>query len=64
MSGYCLIAELERVTQKEKPKEKIVADEKIIFSLLKIPTILDDEDFEIKQEIRNQKDDEINEETG
>ena len=62
MSGNRLIGELERVTEKEKPKEEIVPDENIIFSLQKIPAILDNEDFEIKQEIKKQKDDEINEE--
>ena len=62
MSGDYLIRELERVTEKEKPKEETVPDENIIFSLPKIPTILDNEDFEIKQEIKKQKDDEINEE--
>ena len=62
MSGNRLTGELERVTEKEKPKEEIVPDENIIFSLPKIPTILDNEDFEIKQEIKKQKDDEINEE--
>ena len=61
MSGGCLIGELERVTEKEKLKEEIVPDENIISSLPKIPTVLDNEDFEIKQELRKQKD-EINEE--
>ena len=51
----------DRVTEKEKLKEEIVPDENIISSLPKIPTILDNEDFEIKQELRKQKD-EINEE--
>ena len=50
MSGDCLIGELERVIEKEKPKEEIVPDENIIFTLPKAPTILDDEDFETKQE--------------
>ena len=62
MSGNRLTGELERVTEKEKPKEEIVPDENIIFSLQKIPAILDNEDFEIKQETKKQKDDEINEE--
>ena len=61
MSGDCLIGELERVIEKKKSKEEIVPDENIISSLPKIPTILDNEDFEIKLEIRKQKD-EINEE--
>ena len=61
MSGDCLKGELGRVIEKEKPKKEIVPDENITFSLPKIPTILDNEDFEIKEEIKNQKDDEINE---
>ena len=52
MTSDCLTRELERVIEKEKPKEEIVPDENIIFSLPKIPTILDNEDFEIKQEIK------------
>ena len=64
MSADRLIGELERVIEKEKPKEEIVPDENIIFSLPKIPTILENEDFEIKQEIKKQKDDEIYEEIG
>ena len=44
------IGELERVIETEKPMEEIVPDENIIFSLPKIPTILDNEHFEIKQE--------------
>ena len=47
---------------KKKPKEKIVPDQNIIFILSKISTILNNEDFEIKQEIKKQKDDKINEE--
>ena len=61
MSGDCWIGELERVIEKEKPKEETVPDENIIFSLPKTPTILDYEDFEIKQ-IKTQKDNQINEE--
>ena len=57
----CLIREIESVIEKEKPKEEIASNENI-FSLPKMPTILDNEDFEIKQEIKKQKDDEINEE--
>ena len=52
MTSDCLTRELERVIEKEKPKEEIVLDENIIFSLQKILTILDNEDFEIKQEIK------------
>ena len=62
MSSDCLIGEAERVIEKEKQKEEIVPDKDIIFSLPKIPTILDKEDCEIKQEIKKQKDDEINQE--
>ena len=50
-----MIEEPERVIEKEKPKEKIIPDENIIVSLPKIPTILDNEDFEIKQEIKKTK---------
>ena len=46
MSGDCLIGELEKVIEKEKLKEEIVPDENIIFTLPKIPTILDNEDFQ------------------
>ena len=35
MSGDRLIGELKRVIEKEKPKEEIVPDENIIFSLPK-----------------------------
>ena len=62
MSGDRLIGELERIIEKEKPKEGVVPDENIIFSLPKIPKILDNEDFEIKQQIKKQKDDKVNEE--
>ena len=48
MRAYCLIGELERVIEKEKPKKEINPDENIILSLPKIQTILDNEDFEIK----------------
>ena len=60
MSSDCLIGELKRVLEKEKPKKEINPDEYISFSLPKIPTILDNEDFEIKQKIKKQKDDETN----
>ena len=45
-----VIGELERVIETEKTKEEIVPDDNIIFSLPKIPTIYDNEHFEIKQE--------------
>ena len=62
MSGDCLIGEVERVIEKEKQKEEIFPDGNIIFTLPKAPIILDDEDFQIKQEIKKQKDDKLNEE--
>ena len=55
MSGDCLIGELERVIEKEEPKEEIVPDENIVFTVPKAPTILDVEDFETKQEIKKTK---------
>ena len=55
MSDDCLIGELERVIEKEKPKEEIVPDENINFTLPKTPTILNDEDFETKQEMKKTK---------
>ena len=51
-SGDRLIGELERVIEKEKPRENIVPEDDIIFHLPKIPTILDNEDFEEKPEIK------------
>ena len=48
-SGDCLIEELERVIEKEKPKKTLVPDGDIVFSLPKLPTILDNEDFEKKK---------------
>ena len=47
MNGDCIIEK-----KKKKTKEEIVPDENIMFSLPKIPTILDSEDFKIKQEIK------------
>ena len=49
MSRGHLIGELQRVIEKEKPREEIVPDENIIFNLPKTPTILDDENFQIKK---------------
>ena len=46
LSGNKLIRELERVIEKEKPKEEIITDEDISFTLPKIPTISDDRIFE------------------
>ena len=42
LSGNKLIGELERVIEKEEPKEEIVPDEDISFTLPKISTTLDD----------------------
>ena len=53
--GDCLIGELERVIEKEKPSVEIVPAENNIFSLPKVLAILDDEDFKIKQETKNKK---------
>ena len=61
-SGNRLIGELERVIEKEKPKENLVPEEDIIFHLPKILTILGNEDFKQKQEMKKQQDDEIKEE--
>ena len=49
LSGNCLIGELERFIGKEKPKENLVPDEDIVFTLLKIPTTLDNDNFETKK---------------
>ena len=46
MSGDYLRGKFDWVIRKEKPKEEIVPDENIIFSL---------SDFEIKQEMKKQK---------
>ena len=64
MSSDCLIGELERVIEKEKPKENLLPEDDIVFALPKIPEILSNEDFEQKQEIKKQQDDEINNEIG
>ena len=42
LSGNKLIGELERVIEKEKPKEEIVPDKDISFTLPKMSTILGD----------------------
>ena len=60
-SGDHLIGELERVTEKEQLTENLMPKEDI-FHLPKIPTILDNEDFEQKQKIKKQQDDEIKKE--
>ena len=56
MSGDCLMGEFERVIEeKEKQKEEIVPNENIIFTMPKAPTILDDQDFNTRQEIKKTK---------
>ena len=52
MCRDCLIGELEWVIEKEKPKENLVPEGNIVFALPKIPQILDNKDFEQKQEIK------------
>ena len=64
MSSDRLIGELERVIEKEKPKENLLPEDDIVFALPKIPEILSNKDFEQKQEIKKQQDDEINNEIG
>ena len=56
------LIELERVIEKEKPKQNLVLDGDIIFTLAKLPIILDNDDFEWKQEMKKQQDKEINDE--
>ena len=60
--GNRLIGELERVIEKGKPKKNLVRDEDIVFTLPKIPTIQDNNDFETKKEIKQQEDKKINDE--
>ena len=50
-----LISKLELVIEKEKPKEKLKADNGVTFVLPKIPTILDDDKYEKKKEIKNKR---------
>ena len=64
MSSDRLIGELERAIEKEKPKENLLPEDDIVFALPKIPEILSNKDFEQKQEIKKQQDDEINNEIG
>ena len=45
----------DRIIEKQKLKEEIVPDENIMFSSTKIPTVFDNEDFKIKQEIKTEK---------
>ena len=62
LSGDHLIGKLERITEKEKSKQNLVSDEDSVFTLLKIRTILDNDNFETKKEIKEQEDEEINDE--
>ena len=55
MSRDRLIGELEWVVEKEKPKEKLQADNDVIFFLPKISTILDDDEYEKKKKEKNQR---------
>ena len=59
MSGNKFIGEVERVIEKEKPKEKIVPDEDISFTLSKISTILDDQIFRKEQEKKREEQEQI-----
>ena len=59
MSGDRLNGELKRVIEKEKPKEKLEADNDMTFFFPKIPTILDNDKYKKKNEIKKQKDDGI-----
>ena len=55
LSGDRLIGELGRVIEKQKPKENLVPDEDIVFKIPKIPTTLDNDDFETKKKLRSNK---------
>ena len=55
MSRDRLIGELEWVVEKEKPKEKLQADNDVIFFLPKISTILDDDEYEKKKKEKSQR---------
>lgn len=46
LSGDCLIRELARVIEKKELKQNLVPDNYIVFSLPKLQTILDNEDFD------------------
>ena len=59
MSRDRQFSKLELVIEKEKPKEKLKADNGVTLVLPKIPTILDDDKYEKKKEIKKQEDDEI-----
>ena len=55
MSRDRLIGKLEWVVEKEKPKEKLQADNDVIFFLPKISTILDDDEYEKKKKEKSQR---------
>ena len=55
MSRDRLIGKLEWVVEKEKPKEKLQADNDVIFFLPKISTILDDDKYEKKKKEKSQR---------
>ena len=60
LSGDRLIGELGRVIEKQKPKENLMPDEDIVFMTPKIPTTLDNDDFETKKKLRSKKIKKIN----
>ena len=55
LSADRLTGELERVIEKGKPKQNLVLDEDTVFTLPKLLRIRDNDDFEQKQEIKNNK---------
>ena len=55
MSGDCLLGELERVIKIKKSNKNLVPEDDIVFALPKIPRILDNKDFEQKQEIKKNR---------
>ena len=59
MSGNKLIRELERIIEKEKPKEEIVPDEDISFALPNVSTISDGQIFEKEQEKKREEEEQI-----
>ena len=62
LSGDLLTGKLDRVIEKENTKKNLVPEEDIIFTLPKLPIILDDEGFKKKQEIKKQQDNETKDE--
>ena len=59
LSGNKLVRELERVIEKEKPKEEIVPYEDISFTLPKVSTTLDDWVCEKEQEKKREEEEQI-----